>query len=65
MRSDYGTENQVIRFLQTYFRLNDVDGFSGQKIFIFGKVVIISESNSGGAFYGNNIMTGGWLFSKI
>ena len=35
IRSDHGTENQVVCFLQSYFRLNDNGG--GQKSFIFGK----------------------------
>ncbi|XP_071140959.1 uncharacterized protein [Mytilus edulis] len=37
IRADLGTENQVVSFLQTYFRFSDNDCLNGQKSFIFGK----------------------------
>ena len=36
VRTDFGTENVVVRDIQTYLRLSDVDNRSGEKSYIAG-----------------------------
>ncbi|CAC5399907.1 unnamed protein product [Mytilus coruscus] len=48
IRANLGTENQVVSFLQTYFRFSEAIVEMARKALFLAKVVIIKELSSGG-----------------